>query len=239
MGWGTHERTLPPGAFEFEDGPRNAICLSSLGVNTWVRSWVPSGTIVGMVIRHGEAFGISDRLTVWENGKAIYRPTVHYVYCPSDSAVASLHELRMRQYELQADQRILSDEIVHGGDELGVLLMGHDLNAWWAGSILDIHRARELVPNQNATTVQVAISVVAAAAWMINNPNKGFCLPDDIDEREVLRLSSDYLGQIVSEQVAWNPLRDLDTSYTAYGASLPSEKDMWQFGTFLKGGGIL
>ena len=56
MGWGTHERALPEGAFQFEQGPQNAICLTSLGVNTFVRSWVPSGPIVGMVIRHGEAF---------------------------------------------------------------------------------------------------------------------------------------------------------------------------------------
>ncbi len=239
MGWGTHERTLPPGGYEFEDGPRNAICLSSLGVNTFVRSWVPSGQIVGMVIRHGEAFGISDRLTVWHGNKAVYRPTVHYVYCPSDAAVASLHELRMRQYELQPNHRILNDEIVEGWDELGVLLMGHDFNAWWTGTVLDIQEARELVPNQNATTVQVAISVVAAVQWMFKNPRKGFLLPDDMDEREVLALSKRYLGRFVSEQVSWNPLRDLDVSYTAYGSDKPKEDEMWQFGTFCLGAGIL
>ncbi len=186
MGWGTHERALPEGAFQFEQGPQNAICLTSLGVNTFVRSWVPSGPIVGMVIRHGEAFGISDRLTVWEGEKAIYRPTVHYVYCPSDSAIASLHELRMRQYQLQEDQRILNDEITQGWDELGVLLMGHDFNAWWTGSILSIDEARTLVPGQNATTVQVAISVVAAVRWMIKNPDAGVRLPDDVDADEIL-----------------------------------------------------
>lgn len=239
MGWGTHERTLPHGGYEFEHGPRNAICLSSLGVNTFVRSWVPSGPIVGMVIRHGEAFGISDRLTVWNGDQAVYRPTVHYVYCPSDAAVASLHELRMRQYELQPQHRILNDEIVGGWDELGVLLMGHDFNAWWTGTVLDIHHARELVPNQNATTVQVAISVVAAALWMFKNPRKGFLLPDDVDDREVLGVAKNYLGRFVSEPVSWNPLRDLDTSLTAYGSQRPAEADMWQFGTFCLGAGIL
>jgi homospermidine synthase len=239
MGWGTHERTLPPGGYEFQDGPRNAICLSSLGVNTLVRSWVPSGPIVGMVIRHGEAYGISDRLTVWHGNKAAYRPTVHYVYCPSDATIASLHELRMRQYKLQSEHRILNDEIVEGWDELGVLLMGHDFNAWWAGTVLDIHAARALVPNQNATTVQVAISVVSAAMWMFKNPRSGFLLPDDVDEREVLSLAKKYLGRFVSEQVAWNPLRDLDTSLTAYGSAQPDETDMWQFGTFCLGAGIL
>ena len=72
-----------------------------MGINTWVRSWVPDYCIHGMVVRHGEAFTISDRLTVWENGKAVYRPTVHYAYCPCDVAIASLNELRGYDYQLQ------------------------------------------------------------------------------------------------------------------------------------------
>ena len=235
MGWGTHERALPPGGLEFSEGPRNAICLCAMGVNTWVRSWVPSGPIVGMVIRHGEAFGISDRLTVWEGNQAVYRPTVHYVYCPSDATIASLHELRMNQYRMQSSQRIMTEEIVDGVDELGVLLMGHDLNAWWTGTVLDIHEARRLVPGQNATTVQVAISVVAAVAWMIKNPRRGFCLPDDIDGEEILAFSSPYLGRVVSERVKWHPVRDLDVALSRFDGQRPDVADAWQYSTFCKG----
>jgi homospermidine synthase len=235
MGWGTHERKLPAGACEFENGPRNAICLSSIGMNTFTRSWVPSGEIVGMVIRHGEAFGISDRLTVWEGDKATYRPTVHYVYCPSDATIASLHELRMRQYDLQKDQRILNDEILDGKDELGVLLMGHDFKSWWTGSILDIHEARRLVPSQNATTLQVAISVLAAADWMIRNPRKGLRLPDDIDHTDILAYAKPYLGEMVSTPVDWTPMDKLDKVFTGFGRTIPKEEDCWQFETFTLG----
>ena len=45
-----------------------------MGINTWVRSWVPDYRIQGMVVRHGEAFTISDKLTVWEGKQAVYRP---------------------------------------------------------------------------------------------------------------------------------------------------------------------
>ena len=235
MGWGTHERSLPSEGLEFSDGPRNSICLSAMGVNTWVRSWVPSGPIVGMVIRHGEAFGISDRLTVWEGNQPVYRPTVHYVYCPSDATIASLHELRMNQYRMQSSQRIMTEEIVEGVDELGVLLMGHDLNAWWTGTVLDIHEARRLVPSQNATTVQVAISVVAALAWMIKNPRRGFCLPDDIDAEEILAFSRPYLGRVVSERVAWHPIQDLDTALSGFGGQRPDLSEAWQYSTFRVG----
>ncbi len=127
MGWGTHEKELPPLAYEHKEGPRNQICLARMGINTWVCSWVPNYCIHGMVVRHGEAFTISDRLTVWENGKAVYRPTVHYAYCPADVAIASLNELRGYDYRLVKNQRILNDEITSGSDILGALLMGHAL----------------------------------------------------------------------------------------------------------------
>ena len=67
-----------------------------------MRSWVPAGEIRGMVVRHGEAFTISDHLTVWgDDGNAVYRPTVHYAYRPSDAAINSVLELRMRNWEMQ------------------------------------------------------------------------------------------------------------------------------------------
>ena len=233
LGWGTHERKIPNNAFFHKVGPKNQICLTSVGMKTWVRSWVPCGEITGMVIRHGEAFSISDRLTVWEDGKAIYRPTVHYAYCPCDAAINSLHELEMRQYKLQERQRIMSDEITSGRDELGVLLMGHDFKSWWCGSLLDIEETRRLVKGQNATTLQVAISVVSAAIWMIKNPKRGFCMPDDIDHEDILDTSIPYMKPFISQAVDWTPLKNLNTKFTKFDVSRPKEEDVWQFVTFL------
>ena len=67
---------------------------------------------MAMVVRHGEAFTMTDYLTVWEDGVAVYRPTVHYAYCPCDAAIASLHEFRGSNYRLQTKLRIMTDEIV-------------------------------------------------------------------------------------------------------------------------------
>jgi len=233
LGWGTHERLVPKHAFFHKTGPGNQICLGTIGMKTWVRSWVPCGEITGMVIRHGEAFSISDRLTVWEDGKAVYRPTVHYAYCPSNAAINSLHELEMRQFRLQEKQRIMSDEITSGADELGVLLMGHDFKSWWCGSLLDIHTSRKLIPHQQATTMQVAISVVAAAIWMIKNPKKGFLMPDDINHEEILKTSMPYIKPFVSKAVDWTPLDNLNTKFTKFDINKPKEEDIWQFVTFL------
>ena len=233
LGWGTHEYLVPKNAFFHKIGPQNQICLTSIGMKTWVRSWVPCGEITGMVIRHGEAFSISDRLTVWDDGRAVYRPTVHYAYCPSNAAINSLHELEMRQFHLQEKQRIMNDEIIDGRDELGVLLMGHDFNSWWCGSLLDIHSSRKLVPHQQATTMQVAVSVVAAAMWMIQNPKRGFLLPDDIDHEFILKTSMPYIKPFISEAVDWTPLKNLNTKFTKFDVSRPKDEDVWQFASFL------
>ena len=233
MGWGTHEKELPPLAFEHSEGPRNQICLARMGMNTWVVSWVPNYCIHGMVVRHGEAFTISDRLTVWEKGKAIYRPTVHYAYCPADVAIASLNELRGNDFELAEKQRILNDEIVSGSDILGALLMGHPYGAWWTGSDLSIEESRRLVPHQNATTMQVAISIVAASMWMIENPDRGVCAPDDLPHEYVLKIAKPYLGKWISKPSDWTPLLHYTNIFPGHNNPQIDPDDPWQFKNFL------
>jgi homospermidine synthase len=235
MGWGTHERTLPAGAHVHSSGPGNQICLAQMGCKTKVRSWVPCGEIVGMVVRHGEAFTISDHLTVWEGERPVYRPTVHYAYCPSDAAILSIHELEMRQFDLQKKQRIMEDEIVSGRDELGVLLMGHDFKSWWTGSLLDIDETRRLVPHQNATTLQVAASLLAAVVWMIKYPSLGVRVPDELPYEDILAVAKPYLGKCISQPVDWDPTMnrtDLRLFEKFNDAKQPSTEDMWQFKSF-------
>lgn len=231
MGWGTHEKHMPNNAFTHAHGPQNQICLAKKGAKTWVRSFVPSGEITGMVIRHGEAFSISDYLTVWDKTNALYRPTVHYAYCPSDVAVNSIHELEMRNYIPQPQFRLLADDIVSGTDELGCLLMGHEFSSWWIGSILDIHEARSLVPGQNATTVQVAIGVVAALMYALNHPHEGLCLPDHLDHDEILNIAKPYLGTFISQAYDWHPLLNAQ-AHADHGQAVPGDDAKWQFSSF-------
>jgi homospermidine synthase len=233
MGWGTHEKELPENAYEHPEGPRNQICLARMGINTWVNSWVPDYTIVGMVVRHGEAFTLSDKLTVCEDGKPVYRPTVHYAYCPCDCAIASLNELRGYDYRLVERQRILTDEITSGSDVLGALVMGHAYNAWWIGSDLAIEESRRLVPHQNATTMQVAISVVAAAMWMIENPRRGVCVPDDLPHEYILGIAKPYLGKFISIPTDWTPLKHYSNTFPGYNKPALDTSDPWQFKNFL------
>lgn len=232
LGWGTHEKNLPAKAFTHPEGPQNQIGIAQAGATTWVRSWVPEQENTGMVVRHGEAFTISDHLTVWENGEAIYRPTVHYAYRPCDAAIASMRELEQNQWEITSNQRIMNDEIIEGQDRLGVLLMGHQYKCWWTGSLLDIHTARKLIPGQSATTVQVGSAVFAAVAWAMHNPDRGYLVPDDLPWREILAYADKYWS-FVSFQSDWDPVSTRNDLFKGYNGRSFDLEDPWQFTNFL------
>lgn len=234
LGWGTHEHRMPEHGRRHDSGVGNQIYLEQAGIDTYVRSWVPlGGPIIGMVVRHGEAFTISDYLTVRSEGQLVYRPTVYYAYLPSDAAVASLHELRMTGYRLPKRQRIMDDDISSGIDEVGVLLLGHDLNGWWVGSQLSIGEARAVAANQNATTVQVAASVLGAIGWIIENPERGLCVPDDLDHRAVLASAAPYLGPCPSVQTHWTPRLAQHEPFRPAARDDEDAASVWQFENFL------
>lgn len=233
IGWGTHEDKLPGLATLPPSGPKNQIFLSRMGMNTMVRTWVPNYEIIGMVIRHAEAFSISDHLTVRERNKVVYRPTVHYAYMPCNETLASIYELRCRNYELQPKLRIMGDEIIKGEDILGALIMGHKYNSWWTGSILGIDESRRLVPHQNATTIQVAIGVVSAVMWMIENPTRGICVPDILPYDRILRMARPYLGKFVSEPSDWTPFKNYQIFFKENKRLYLDRKNPWCFQNFL------
>lgn len=233
MGWGTHEKKLPPKAYTHSAGPKNQIGMAQPGATTWVRSWVPNMNITGMVIRHGEAFTISDYLTVWDGDKAVYRPTVHYSYCPTDAAIASMRELEHMNWKLSPNQRIMNDEIIEGEDRLGVLLMGHVYKSWWVGSLLNINDARKLLPGQSATTLQVGSAVFAAVKWAMENPDRGYLVPDDLPWREIVATADKYWGGLVSVQSDFDPVSTRVDPFEGWNGIEYDNEDPWQFTNFL------
>jgi homospermidine synthase len=215
LGWGTHEKALPPDGHGYDYGSQASIYLSQPGAATRVRTWTPkAGHIHGFAITHGEAISIADYLCVRENGKAVYRPTVHYAYHPSDDAVLSMHEFVGKNYVLQDHKRIMMDEISSGGiDELGVLLAGHAKNAYWYGSQLSIDEARQLAPYNNATSLQVTVACLSGMIWAMENPQRGVVEPDEMDYRRNLEICMPYLGPVVGVYTDWNPLVGRETLF--------------------------
>ena len=231
IAWGTHESKLPPLAHIPPHGPKNVILLPQMGINTWVRSWIPDEEIVGMAIRHGESYGLSKLLTVWEDNKPVYRPTVHYAYMPCHDTLSSLCELRGRNYKLQPRLRIMTNEITSGEDIMGALLMGHSYNSWWTGSALSIEETRSLAPGQNATTLQVAAGIVAAILWMLENPREGIKTPEDLPHDFVLDIARPYLGNFISTPSDWTPLKNRKIFFKESPA-VKHNIDPWQFENF-------
>lgn len=237
LGYGTHEKSYPSDAILHRKGDRNQICLKSRGMNVMIHSWIKSGHMLGMLIRHGEAFSLSDRLSVYpehiknpqhylmaprnknHTEKVIYRPTVHYVYRPCDSALASIKEVESNNFKIQSNDRILYDDIISGKDELGCLLLGSfgksRKQGWWIGSLLDINEARRLVDPKhndiNATSIQVASSYMGAIIYAMKNPQKGVLLADDVDYKEVLKIALPFWGPVYSGwvDVDWKRVGDM------------------------------
>ena len=226
LGWGTHERHFPRDGRQHDFGRKSAIFLTQPGCSTRVRTWTPEAQhFHGFLITHGESISISDFLTVRQNDRAIYRPTVHYAYHPSDNAVLSVHEFCGKNYQIQAKKRIMMGEITAGMDELGVLLAGHAKNAYWYGSQLSIDEARKLAPYNSATSLQVTVAALSGMVWAIENPAAGIVEPDDIDFRRNLEVCKPYLGLVVGKYTDWSPLFDR-------GRLFPEdldESDPWQF----------
>ncbi len=207
LGFGTHEKTLPPDGARHDFGCGAAIYLKRPGANTRVRTWTPqAGAIQGYLITHNESISIADYLTLRQNGEVAYRPTCHYAYHPCDDAILSLHELQGRAFRPQSRWRLMNEEIVSGVDELGVLLYGHARNAYWYGSVLSIEEARQLAPYQNATGLQVTAAVLAGIVWAIENPRRGIVEADEIDHERVLEIMTPYLGTLTGSYTDWTPL---------------------------------
>jgi homospermidine synthase len=206
LSFGVFEKRKPKGAREHRRGS-GTLYLERPGASTFARSWAPSiGGFQGMLVTHDEVFSIADYLSIRDGSKFLYRPSVMFVYHPCDDAMLSALELEGRGWILQPSCRRLGTDIIEGMDELGVLLAGHERNAYWYGSQLLIQEARRHVPFANSTTVQVMAGALAAVLWAVRHPRRGVVEPEDLDFEECLETATPYLGRMVGEFTEWTPL---------------------------------
>lgn len=226
LGWGTHEKQIPHDGNMHQNGCCASIYLKQPGFATRIRSWTPlEGHYHGFLITHNESISIADYFSVFdENGKIIYRPTVHYAYHPCNDAILSIHEIKGRNLIPQESGRILSDEIVSGVDELGILMMG-DHGAYWYGSRVSIEEARSLIPHNNATSIQVIAGILGGITWALQNPFSGVVEPEEMSHQIVLDVAKPYLGEVIGTYTDWTPLTN---RATLFDEALDTD-DPWQF----------
>ncbi|MEX3010346.1 homospermidine synthase [Hoeflea sp. TYP-13] len=228
LGWGTHENWKPENAHSHEEGCQAAIYLDQPGANTRVRTWCPTpGPQYGFLVTHNESISIADFFTLRDDaGDVTFRPTCHYAYHPANDAVLSLHEMFGNGGKQQPVLHVLDEhELVDGIDELGVLLYGHDKNAYWFGSRLSVEETREIAPYQNATGLQVTSAVLAGMVWALENPQAGIVESDEMDFRRCLEVQLPYLGPVEGHYTEWTPLTDRPGLFPED----LDESDAWQF----------
>ena len=231
LGWGTHEKKLPPEGRRHKGGCGAAIYLERPGADTRVRTWTPAaGAHFGYLVTHNEAISIADYFTARSGRSVIYRPTCNYAYHPCNDAVLSWHELLGKGGLRQSKNHILEEnEIFDGGDELGVLLYGHKKNAYWYGSRLSIEETRRLAPYQNATGMQVTSAVLAGVIWAMENPKAGVVETDEMDFARCNEVQRPYLGTVEGIYTDWNPLKSRVDMF----AETLDKKDPWQFSNII------
>lgn len=233
LGWGTHETELPRLGKSHLFGCDAAIYIEQPGASLKVRGWTPNeGPYHGFLVTHNEAIGIADYFTGLDDcGFESYRPTVFYCYHPCDAAVLGVHEILGRNSKEQDVKHIMMDDIVSGNDELGVLLLGDfngDFSGYWHGSNLSIDQTRALIPHNNATSLQVAIGVLSAFIWAVENPNRGLVEPEDMDHHRILEIADPYLGNVVSVKTDWNPTKESNAVIEEF----VDKEDVWSFNNF-------
>jgi homospermidine synthase len=207
LGWGTHENNLPIDGHVHTYGSKCAIYLDRCGGDVRIQTWTPTkGSHFGFLVTHNEAISISHYFSVESENGLLYRPTCHYAYKPTSIATDSIIEVFSNNKQLPLMKKVLNaDEIQSGKDELGVLLMGHERNAYWYGSQLTIEEARNLAPYQSATGLQVSSALLAGLIWAIKNPNEGLCETEEIDHDFCLNIQRQYLGEVSGYYTDWKP----------------------------------
>ncbi len=201
---------MPKNAKKHKKGCKAAIYLEQPGANTRVRTWCPTpGPQYGFLVTHNESISIADFFTVRDkDGEVTYPPDLP-LRLPSGQRCRSLAARDVRQRR-HAHSRFSTfstrTRLVDGIDELGVLLYGHEKNAFWYGSRLSLEETRRIAPYQNATGLQVTSAVLAGMVWALEHPTAGIVEADEMDYKRCLEVQLPYLGPVEGHYTDWTPL---------------------------------
>lgn len=181
---------------------QNIKIFKKSGFKTQVHSRVPTGKIYGYVIPHGEGDTLSHFFTLRSKNIPVYRPLVHYVYQPCESAIESISE--HLQGVKQKNRILFGPDIQSGKDEVGVYIETGHHGSWWYGTRLNLTQTKQMgFTESGPTAVQVAASLYSTILWILEprNHNKGILFPEALDSDFILKNASPYLGDILFQQL--------------------------------------
>ncbi|AYV80430.1 MAG: homospermidine synthase [Harvfovirus sp.] len=213
--WGTHEKLFKM----IKTVKDNYFCIDRMSLYIYAQSYTPiSGRFLGNIVPHEETYTIGKTLTIKKDDEIIYKPSIYYVYHPCNDARLSIEEFKDRALKPQESFRLLTEEIINGRDELGILYFLSNKQIYWTGSLLSIDEAREIYEYEfnefiNATIIQVMIGYLSALLHLIDLSNEettlGILTPDDLPHHKILKLSFPFLGEFIFKQITDFSLCDL------------------------------
>ncbi|AYV83858.1 MAG: homospermidine synthase, partial [Hyperionvirus sp.] len=213
--WGTHEKLFKM----IKTVKDNYFIIDRMSLYIFAQSYTPlSGRYLGNIVPHEETYTIGKTLTIKTDGEITYKPSVYYVYHPCNDARLSIEEFKDRSLKPQEQHRLLTDEIINGRDELGILFFLTNKEIYWTGSLLSIDEAREIYEYKfdefiNATIVQVMVGYLSGLIHIIDlisqTTNLGIITPDDLPHNKILKLSFPFLGEFIFKKITDFSLCDM------------------------------
>lgn len=157
------------------------------------QSFSPWGSFVGHIVPHEEIYTTSYYLSVYKNGKLIYKPTSFFVYRPCDLALQSLMTEYKHNFSGSSEHLISLDEIAKGGEAVGIVLDGKNFKTRYFGNKLEVP-----LEHDTPTILQVSASAFSAFRYMLDNPKEGFLLPEELDDEKILAYAKPYLKEYLT-----------------------------------------
>jgi homospermidine synthase len=197
VSWGTHERHVPTWFDQEYIDKYGQIFFPIRGMQMKLKSYEPiGGMLIGACIPHAESASLARLIN--QDG---YRISVYYVYNLPDVAKVSVHFMENMRDDY--DYYVLkSGDILEGGyDAVGCLLFHGENEKLWIGAVQPIERAKELNKEINGTCLQVAVSILAAVKWGLQNPSRGVVDPEEVDTEFVLEYCQHWMGDFVMRDV--------------------------------------
>ena len=176
------------------------------------RGWEPNrGDFFGILTPHLETFSLSD---YFSSPKLPFRVPVTFTYQPSPKTLGKLISQPINHNYDQKKRILLGNELTEEGqDTVGATIFSanHWYPSWWYGWSLSMRQVRQIMKDPhttvNATTMQVAVGVIAGTNWIIQNPHKNVVFAEDANHKDILESIKLYTGDIkpIPLPTSWSP----------------------------------
>ena len=222
---GTHEQVDYHNECNMVNLEKGYCEFKQIAADTQCKTYYPYGPFNGNMVPHEETITIAKSLTVEDNGKVIYRPSVMFLYSPCKYAMDFLRKSKVNDYPnpdinkpmdcenvngmtiirgrvYPNNWEILYPEMIENGTEyVGVLLLG-DFDPVWVGNRIERSFLTKNKKNsywQTPTITPVSMSALAGVCWMLKNKeNGGIYFPDDIrDYKQILKIAEKYISKTI------------------------------------------